>query len=305
MTAPALPKAEVAGSGLSEQEWLGLRDFGIGGSEIAGILGISPWDSPYTVWARKKHIMSPLKETDPMKWGKALEQSIAEQWSKDTGIASMQPDPITIYRSLECPIALSSPDRLTADASEWVEIKNVGHFKLDEWDDGVPDYYWVQAQWQLAVSGLPTTHVVALVGGQDLRHRRVLADEAWQQNAFRQALDFWDHYIVGDEHPPVDESAATRKVLDEQYATKTADAVEGGAELALAVAEYIDASEKVKAAESDKNHARNRIAVILREHEVGTVEGVPWVSLKTTHRGGYEVAPSDYGRVNLLKGAKQ
>lgn len=303
MSAPALPKAEVAGSGLSEEEWLELRDTGVGGSEIAGILGHSPWDSPYTVWARKRHEMPPLQESAPMRWGKALEQAIATQWSIDSGIESWQPDPITIYRSLECPIALSSPDRLTKDLDGWVEIKNVGLWRAEEWDHGVPLPYWCQAQFQLAVSGLPVCHVAALVGGQDLRWRRVEADPEWQAMAFEVAESFW-HLVKSGTPPDPDASDATRKALQERYAEKVPDAVEGGADLAIAVAAYLDGAELEKQARSAKTLAQNRIQLILAEHETGLVEGVPFVSIKTQHRSGYVVAPADFSKITVLKGAK-
>ena len=34
-------------------EWLQWRRGGLGGSDIAGVLGLSPWSSPWSVWADK------------------------------------------------------------------------------------------------------------------------------------------------------------------------------------------------------------------------------------------------------------
>ena len=302
-TAPALPRATVAGEKLTEKEWLAVRDTGIGGSEIAGILGISPWESPWSVWARKLGRLPSLVPTKPMIWGTVLEQPIAKQWSEESGIKSIQPPNITIYRSTECEIALSSPDRLTKAKDAWVEIKNVGSYRLTDWDQGIPDYYWVQAQWELAVSGLDLCHVVALVGGQDLRWRKVLADPEWQQMAFEKAEAFWG-LVQTETEPDVDDSEATLKAMQSVYGEKITDPVEGGAELAIQVAAYQDAQAQEKAIDSAKNLARNKIQLILREHEVGTVEGVPFVSIKNLHRSGYEVAPGDYSRLTILKGAK-
>ena len=122
--------------------------------------------------------------------------------------------------------------------------------------------------------------------------------------AFEEAEKFW-HLVENGIMPDVDGSDATRDALRDRYLDRVAESVEGGLDLALSVAAYLDASEAEKAAKSAKNLAQNQISMILRENEVGTVEGVPFVSIKTVHRGSYEVAPSDYPRLTVLKGAKK
>jgi predicted phage-related endonuclease len=180
----------------------------------------------------------------------------------------------------------------------------VGSYRLQDWDQGIPDYYWIQAQYQLAVSGLPLCHVVALVGGQDLRWRRVEADPDWQAMAFEEAAKFWG-YVEGKTPPAVDGSEATRKAISSQYMTKTTDAVECGIDLSVAVSEYLDAQAAEKVAKTAKTKAQNVIQLLVREHEVGLVDGEPFVSIKALHRSAYEVAPTDYARMTVLKGAKR
>jgi predicted phage-related endonuclease len=122
--------------------------------------------------------------------------------------------------------------------------------------------------------------------------------------AFAEAAQFWT-YVESDTEPPVDSSDATRRALSQRYIDKTTDAVELGFELACHVTDYLDAQAAEKAAKSQKTLAQNRIQLLMREHEMGLVDGVPFVSIKTTHRGGYEVAPADYSRLTVLKGARQ
>jgi len=38
-------------SELPREQWLALRKKGIGGSDAAGVMGMSPWSSPLSVWA--------------------------------------------------------------------------------------------------------------------------------------------------------------------------------------------------------------------------------------------------------------
>ena len=52
-------------------EWLAWRRSGIGASDVAGILGISPWASPFTVWADKLGLLpdEDLDDDDPREFG--------------------------------------------------------------------------------------------------------------------------------------------------------------------------------------------------------------------------------------------
>ena len=38
---------------ISQIDWLKERQKGIGGSDVAAILGMSPWRTPYQVWEEK------------------------------------------------------------------------------------------------------------------------------------------------------------------------------------------------------------------------------------------------------------
>ena len=50
-------------------EWLEYRKDGIGSSEVATILGLNPWETPYQLWRRKKGLDAPKDETFAMKAG--------------------------------------------------------------------------------------------------------------------------------------------------------------------------------------------------------------------------------------------
>ena len=40
---------------ISREEWLEWRRGGLGGSDVAGVLGVSPWATPFSVWWSKVH----------------------------------------------------------------------------------------------------------------------------------------------------------------------------------------------------------------------------------------------------------
>src|SRR5512141_1477370 len=87
MTSVTAPTGVLLGDEpVHSAEWHALRRNGIGASEVAAILGLSPWQSPYSLWHAKAHgwITDPSPE---MQWGTAMEPVIRRQWAADHGIA--------------------------------------------------------------------------------------------------------------------------------------------------------------------------------------------------------------------------
>ncbi len=306
--APELPAAVVAGEALVRDEWLKVRRTGMGGSDIAGMLGLEgAYGTPVTVWQSKVDEPAEEASTMAMRTGNILEQPLADLFSEESGVATVQPPPITIYRSKDLPIALASPDRLavTGDrATAFVEIKNAGAHKRNDWEEGPPLYYAVQCQWQLAVSGLDRCYLAALIGGTDFRYYVVEATSRQHEQMFAEAERFW-HYVETNTPPPVDGSEKTRKALLAHYAKTVPEAVEGGEELALALRDYQAAKERESDAHKAVTLAQNRIAAIMREYEVGTVNGVEACRFPTLVRKGYTVAESTYRRLTVVSGFQE
>ena len=65
--------------------WLDWRRGGIGASDIAGILGISPWASPFSVWADKVGVLPEEEPSTVMKAGRWLERGVAPWFADETG----------------------------------------------------------------------------------------------------------------------------------------------------------------------------------------------------------------------------
>ena len=64
---------------ISQIDWLKERQKGIGGSDVAAILGMSPWRTPYQVWEEKTTPIDETAEEDDrpaLYWGRVLEAPI-------------------------------------------------------------------------------------------------------------------------------------------------------------------------------------------------------------------------------------
>ena len=77
MTAPVFVGNFEPGS----PQWQAARARGIGGSEIAAVLGLSPWESRFSLWHRKMGLAAPVAQNDVMYWGNRLEGVIRDEFN--------------------------------------------------------------------------------------------------------------------------------------------------------------------------------------------------------------------------------
>jgi putative phage-type endonuclease len=135
------------------------RRSGIGGSDIAVILGISPFGkTTEDIWRDKLGLSMPLEETGPMKRGTRLEKVAIEEYSNATGreIATGQ----QLYRHpLRSHMIAHLDGQIMDEAGQWsgvleVKIPNVQTYMRYR-REGIGDYVNIQAQHYLCVTGRP------------------------------------------------------------------------------------------------------------------------------------------------------
>src|SRR5262245_42442218 len=96
------------------ERWLAERNKGIGASEAAAIVGLSPWESPLAVYARKVGVLETVKEeTEAMRWGALLEPLILTEFGIETGREVVRAG--KLLRSVERPWQLATLDGLQWD----------------------------------------------------------------------------------------------------------------------------------------------------------------------------------------------
>ena len=137
-------------------------------SKVAAILGLSVYDSPYSMWAKMCGEVDPSSEqSGAATRGTYLEPAI-HKWFCDT-----HPDLLVLdgdsYAHPADPLFTASPDGLVVneDGEPYaiLEIKTAA--RGDEWgSDGtadIPPGYLVQVAWQMFVTGARHCYVAALV----------------------------------------------------------------------------------------------------------------------------------------------
>lgn len=132
-------------------DWLAYRKKGIGASDAASLMGVSPWNSPYDLWLQKLDLKPAQQENAAMSRGKALEEIARHRVCEIVGQAFFP----LVAESDELPFMFASFDGMTIDNKLAVEIKCPGaKDHLIAVNGKVPQKYYPQLQHQLAVCGL-------------------------------------------------------------------------------------------------------------------------------------------------------
>jgi putative phage-type endonuclease len=138
-------------SELTREEWLARRRSGIGGSDVAAVLGLSPWKSPRQVWLDKTTDATDDRQTMPMLLGTILEPEVLRLYSEQTGVPVRRSH--LLWRHEEHQHLIANVDATAKHRI--VEAKTAR--SRDGWgepgSDDVPEQYWLQVQHYLYVSG--------------------------------------------------------------------------------------------------------------------------------------------------------
>ena len=177
-------------------EWHARRKKGIGGSDSAAVLGVSPWKSPYEVWEDKTGRAIPVEANDAMRAGSKLEKSIREMYSDETGRTVYYPG---FAVDKEYPFIVGDVDGLCDDRI--VEIKNC----RKEWEE-IPIQYFFQVQHYMRIFQKPLADLAVLFSGQDFRIFTVEAQPELWETIIPVYQEFWK--CVETDTPPELETLA-------------------------------------------------------------------------------------------------
>ena len=154
------PEQVVDISTLSREQWLAFRRLGIGGSDVAAIMGISPFVTSRDLYYDKIGV-TPVIEEPEANWvakefGHRLEDLVAEIFSKKTGLEVF---PVRImFRHPLYPFMLADVDffvRMPDDTFAILECKTCNYNAKEKWDDGkIPEHYVYQVRHYMAVMNI-------------------------------------------------------------------------------------------------------------------------------------------------------
>jgi predicted phage-related endonuclease len=192
--------------------WRDARNDGIGGSDIAAILGLVTYSTEYGVWLTKMGHRPPVAETPIMTRGRYAELMLGQWFADETGISLRKTGTWVVdgAEHLRC-----NPDRLTSDGG----VAEMKAPDTDDWADnwkyGPAVHAVVQLKWCMAILGAPHGYVIADGGRQGLRWWRIERDDAELDEMVKLVDDWWADCIEQGNEPDVDRYEATTEAIKE------------------------------------------------------------------------------------------
>lgn len=197
-------------------EWHAARATGIGGSEVAAVMGLSPWTSTFTLWHRKAGLHEGDQETTPsMEWGNRLEPVVADKFADEH--PGWRVRKTGTWRSKARPWQLANPDRLlTTDQGERevLEVKTAA-LPIGWGAPGsgiIPIHYRCQTLWYLDVFGYQRCHVAVLIGNSDYREY-IVEYSLSEAVTLREEAAAFLHTVQHGERPDLDDSLSTHRTV--------------------------------------------------------------------------------------------
>ena len=273
------------------------RMFGLGGSDMASILGESRWRSAYKTW-RDKTFRKTAEEIERDKnnlkfiTGHALEGVVADRYEKRTGYCVYEAKSVSmpgypfivgnfdrlvydkpideggkLIGGLECKtternnkVRVTDKDGNTIERKEWGKPNLYDGTILIHESDEINPEYMAQVQFYLMVSGLEWWDVGVLIGNSMVMFYRVHSNRVYQQRMFNAAYQFWTVNVLQD--------IAPAKTLDDVKAEPLVNGKEGEAtpEIIAQLKEIENVKAKITVLEDEKSKLENKLVGSISEY---------------------------------------
>jgi len=189
---------------MGQEQFLLDRQKGIGGSDVAAIMGLSPWKTPLDVYLEKtmpvpeNDDFEPITDKPQLARGKRCEKYILEEYADRTGQTLM---PGRLVRHPQHPFLQGHVDAFVEGENVLVEAKSVGG-SPNSWKDEIPPYYKTQIAHYAMVTNCERVDVPVLFDRWQYACFTYYRDTAFEEQVFQACLDFWDKYVLKENPPP-------------------------------------------------------------------------------------------------------
>ena len=283
---------------MTDQAFHQSRQTGLGGSDIATLLGINPFSTKYKLYLQKRGELAPEPDNSRTKAGRVMESVIASMVSDREGCKLRR-----VNRTLRHPkhdFLIAHIDRDFVGVRKGLEIKNVSPRMVYLWGkDGQPDavaeYYVPQPHHYMLVMDYPAFDVAAYFGGDDLRIYPMERDPEMDELIIETAHDFWhNHVLAGIPPEPEFDHPTTLPLFKRLYPGTNGETIEAD-EMIIHWAKVAEEAAR-KASEYDKvaETAKNHLLAFMGDSAVLKLDANKVFRRKIIQRKPYTVEASSY-----------
>jgi len=265
-------------------EWLEHRKRGIGSSEVASILGLNPFETPYQLWRRKKGLDAPKDETFAMKAGHYLEDAVSRFWADETGrevIKSSAGD--FLFVNTERDFMRVSPDRTfwLPDMPKNNANKGILECKTTQKTidpDDLPKHWFIQLQYQLGVAEFEQGSLAWLSAGRDFGYMDFPFKLDFYEFLSEEVERFWTDNLIGNQEP---DAMSVEDVLKKYSKHTDGKIIEVSEEILTAYTELKEVKEELKVLDDRKDKLEEKIKLTFGDAEAISYGGQTLATWKT------------------------
>jgi len=185
---------------MSQEQFLLDRQKGIGGSDVAAIMGISPWKTPLDVYLEKTTPVGDGLEPDKpaLARGRRCEKYILEEYTDHT-LQTLTPG--RLIRHPKYPFLQGHVDAFVKGYEGIVvEAKSVAG-SPNSWDNEIPPYYKTQVAHYALISDCERVDVPVLFDRWQYACFSYYRDPTFEDQIMQACLAFWHDHVL-KENPP-------------------------------------------------------------------------------------------------------
>jgi len=245
------------------------RRYIVGASDVAAIMGVSPWSSPMAVWLRMTQQDATVDAPNAaMRRGNHLEAGVRSWTAEEVGATEIEPGIPIAEPGVVGPepwMAYHPDGAYLLPGEGWA----VAELKTTRRDSGwgpsgsheIPEHYALQVAWQLACTPQVDRVIVGVyvASWDEVRTYRVDRDaevERWlvdQVGAW-----YWRHIALG-EAPPIDGSSEARAYLARRHPRGSGQRIDADPEQRALALAWRDARRRAAEAEAEADGLANRL----------------------------------------------
>lgn len=255
------------------------RSKGIGGSEVAAILGMDKYNSPYKVWLTKTGREQPEPENKFMRAGIILESAIADFFQKETNYRVFKSSAKSVlYTHPKHKFAIGIPDRFYQARKKigrgTLECKNT-QMQLDE----IIDSWFCQLQWYLGVTGTMYGAIAWLERGVDFKYKEYEFNSEFFDWMIERVGKFWNENVLKQIEPAPICVEDIQMIYEHSAAGKTIEATE---ELVAAHKKISTIKSAIKELEKESAQLEEAVKLSMLDAEIIAENGNPLFTWKSS-----------------------
>lgn len=201
------------------------RKLGIGGSDIAPIMGLSPYSTPLDVYRDK---MNPAviyeEESEDLKRGARVEKYILQEYC-EVNNCSLETNLAPVI-DLKYPFMRGNVDAKVVGENVIVEAKST-KCPIAKWEEGIPEYYRTQVAYYAMLTNAERVDVPVLFSNWQYACFTYWRDYEYEARIRQAVIDFWNNHIVAGIPPAPSNPVELQEVYPKLESSKVVKADSG------------------------------------------------------------------------------